>query len=154
MTAPSATTCLWFDDQAEEAATLYTSLFDDAQILNVTRQVGSDKAFIVEMELLGQRYTMMNGGPHYKLSPAVSIQVYVLTQEEIDTLWSALGEGGEEMRCGWLADRFGLSWQILPKALSKWMSNPKTAPAVGAAFMQMVKFDIATLQKAAESAQV
>lgn len=154
MTAPTASTCLWFDSQAEDAARLYASLFDEARILNVTRQVASDTAFIVEMELLGQRYTFMNGGPHYTLSPAVSIQVYVETQDEIDRLWARLSEGGSEMRCGWLTDRFGLSWQILPKALSSWMSDPVTAPAVGAAFMQMVKFDIAALTAAAEAARV
>ena len=151
MTAPTASTCLWYDTQAEEAATLYTSLFDDARITNVTRNVGADTAFIVEWELMGQKYTSMNGGPHYKLSPAASIMVYVDTQEEIDTLWEALlADGGSEMRCGWLEDRFGLSWQILPRALSRYMSDPKTAPAVGAAMMEMVKFDIAALDAAAK----
>jgi predicted 3-demethylubiquinone-9 3-methyltransferase (glyoxalase superfamily) len=155
MPDPSVSTHLWFDDQAEEAATFYVSLFPEARILSVARQMGPDgptgKAFMVEFELQGQRYQAMNGGPMYRLSEAVSISVLVDCQAEIDRLWSALtGDGGSEGRCGWCKDRWGLSWQVIPR----WMVETilKGGPGAGRvvqAMMGMNRLDLAALQAAA-----
>ena len=152
MPAPSVSTCLWFDDQAEPAATLYCSLFDDAKITNVFRQQGDaqNRAFTVAFTLMGQEYWAMNGGPYYKLSPAASITVYVDTQAEVDHFWNALLDGGTESRCGWLTDRFGLSWQIIPRALPRLLQTDKTGKVMQA-MMGMVKLDIAALEGAANA---
>lgn len=143
-------TCLWFDDQAEAAARFYTGLLPDSQITEIFRK-GADEAapaFTVAFTLMGQRYWGLNGGPHYQLTPAASISVYCDDQAEIDRLWGALLDGGRAQRCGWLVDRFGLSWQIVPKALPRLLKGPN-AGAVMAAMMEMVKFDIAALEAAA-----
>ena len=119
------TPMLWFDDQAEDAAKLYTSLFDDAKILNVSHygEAGPGEAgsvMTVEFELEGQKFVGLNGGPaHYGFTEAVSFVVNCETQEEVDKFWDALTDGGEEGPCGWLKDRFGLSWQITPTALPR-----------------------------------
>ena len=151
MTEPRIATCLWFDDQAEAAARLYCSLFAPAAIDEVFHQNGDPAAgaFMVAFTLMGQQYLAMNGGPHYRLTPAVSISVHVDTQDEVDRLWTALlAEGGVESRCGWLTDRFGLSWQIIPRALPRLLQT-KAAPQVLQAMMAMVKLDIAALEAAA-----
>lgn len=143
-------TCLWFESQAEEAAQLYVSLFDDAEIRRIQRH-SDGRAFFVELTLLGQRYMALNGGPRYTLSPAASIFVSCETQAEIDRLWTALLEGGgSEMKCGWLCDRFGLSWQIIPRQLSALLGDPDPARAERAmkAMLSMVKIDLAALEAA------
>lgn len=151
--------CLWFDDQAEAAARLYTGIFG-GRILRTTpytaegqelhgRPAGS--VMTVEFELLGQRYVALNGGPMFTFSEAVSIQVLCDTQEEVDRYWAALtADGGEPGHCGWLKDRFGLSWQVTPRALSDMVADPDPAKAarVTKAFLQMTKFDVAALERA------
>lgn len=151
MSAPAISTCLWFDSHAEEAATLYCSLFPDAHITHVFRQHGDpqNRAFLVEFTLMGQAFSAMNGGPHYKLTPAASIFVLVDSQAEVDHLWAALLQGGgQESRCGWLTDRYGLSWQIIPRALTRLMQSD-TSGRVVQAMQRMVKIDIAALEAAA-----
>jgi predicted 3-demethylubiquinone-9 3-methyltransferase (glyoxalase superfamily) len=151
MTAASISTCLWFDHHAEAAATLYCSLIPGSAITNIFRQQGDPdrRAFIVEFHLAGQSYTAMNGGPHYTLTPAASVVVHVDTQSEVDHLWaSLLAGGGLENRCGWLTDRFGLSWQIIPRALPRLLQSD-TSGRVMRAMMGMVRIDIAALEAAA-----
>ena len=150
MTAPGISTCLWYTSQAEAAATLYCSLFEDARITLRLPQIGDPqgRAFLVEFTLMGQSYTAMNGGPHYLLTPAASIMVSVDSQAEIDRLWDALLQGGQPSRCGWLTDCFGLSWQILPRALPRLLQQDRSGRVVQA-MMGMVKLDIATLAAAA-----
>ncbi|MBI1418344.1 MAG: VOC family protein [Limimaricola sp.] len=151
MTAPSVATCLWYESNAEAAAKLYCSLFPDAEITAIFRQGGKADApaFSVSFTLMGQHYQAMNGGPHYKLSPAASITVHVDTQDEVDRLWSALLDGGgSESRCGWLTDRFGLSWQIIPRALPRLLKSDNSG-RVMQAMMGMIKLDIAALEAAA-----
>ena len=150
MPAPEVSTCLWFDSCAEEAATLYCSLFDDARITEIMRKQGDPAggAFTVAFTLMGQSYWAMNGGPHYKLTPAASITVYVDTQGEVDHLWTALlANGGIENRCGWLTDRFGLTWQIVPRALIRLLKSDSSG-RVMQAMMSMIKLDIAALEAA------
>ena len=154
MTKPAIRTCLWFDTQAEDAARYYVTLFDDARITQVHKQRGGtdDRAFIVQWEMMGQVFTGLNGGPHYALTPAASIEVHVDTQDEVDRLWQALlAGGGSEQRCGWLVDRFGVSWQIIPRRLLTLMASDDSAKAgrVMSAVMGMIKLDIATLEAAA-----
>ncbi len=152
MAAPSIQTCLWYADQAEQAATLYCSLFPDAAITHVFRQQGSPdtKAFMVEFTLMGQSYAAMNGGPHYKLTPAASIVANVDGQAEVDRLWEALlAGGGVESRCGWLTDRYGLSWQIIPRELLRLMKSDQAGRVVQA-LGGMVKIDVAALEAAAK----
>jgi predicted 3-demethylubiquinone-9 3-methyltransferase (glyoxalase superfamily) len=148
-------TYLWFDNQAEQAAELYTSLFGDSRIVQVQRygEVGpgpAGTAMMVVFELAGQQFFALNGGPQYKFTPAVSLYVNCETQEEVDRLWKALSEDGEEQPCGWLVDRFGLSWQIIPTALPRLMSDPdlEKAGRVMQAMLHMGKIDIAGLERA------
>jgi predicted 3-demethylubiquinone-9 3-methyltransferase (glyoxalase superfamily) len=151
MTAPSVTTCLWFDHQAEEAARLYCSLIPGSAINDVFRQNGNPQnpAFLVDFYLAGQAYQAMNGGPHYTLNPAASIVIQIDSQAELDHLWDALlADGGRESRCGWLTDRFGLSWQIIPRALPR-LINADRSGRVLQAMSQMVRIDIAGLEAAA-----
>lgn len=151
MTGPSLQTCLWFDDQAQEAAECYVSLLPGSQILQSYPRRGGTGTFLLHLSLLGQRYTFLNGGPHYRLTPAASIEVHLDTQAEVDLLWHALLQGGEAQRCGWLTDRFGVSWQIIPRSLIRLMLTEDDAVAarVTAAMMQMVKLDVAALEAAA-----
>jgi predicted 3-demethylubiquinone-9 3-methyltransferase (glyoxalase superfamily) len=148
------TTCLWFDREAEPAAQLYTSLIPNSHITAISRHgAGSPMpaglAMTVAFELDGVPYQALNGGPIYKLSEACSISVACDTQAEIDRLWSALtADGGAESQCGWLRDRFGLSWQIVPSQMGAWMTGPNAGRVV-AAFMPMKKLDLATLEGAA-----
>lgn len=155
------TTHLWFDNQAEEAARLYVSLFKNSKILNVTRygesgakvsgrQPGS--VMTVTFQLEGQQFIALNGGPHFKFSEAISLLVNCETQAEVDELWEKLSEGGEPGPCGWLKDRYGLSWQIVPTLLGEILQDkdPKKSENVMAALLQMKKLDIAGLKRAYE----
>ncbi len=153
-TRQTLSTCLWFDAHAEQAATFYTSLFDGSRITAISRQPGG-QALLVVFELDGVAFQALNGGPHYKLSEACSLSVACDTQAEIDRLWSALiADGGEEGQCGWLKDRFGLSWQIVPRALGAMMTDPDPARVarVVAAFMPMKKLDLRALEAASRGA--
>jgi predicted 3-demethylubiquinone-9 3-methyltransferase (glyoxalase superfamily) len=137
-------TFLWFESAADEAARLYCSIFPSSKITASTPQSTS-------FELGGQRFIAFNGGPHYKLTPAISLFVSCTTQTEVDALWTRfLAAGGTETRCGWLVDRFGLSWQIIPKQLLELMSDPDPVKAdrVVQAMLAMQKIDIAALQRA------
>jgi predicted 3-demethylubiquinone-9 3-methyltransferase (glyoxalase superfamily) len=148
---------LWFDDQAEEAAILYTSLFPNSKINKVTRygEVGPGKAgtvMTVDFELNGRPFVALNGGPHYTFSEAVSFVVNCETQEEVDRYWERLSEGGQEQPCGWLKDRFGLSWQVVPTVLVELLSDPdpEKSQRVMAAMLQMSKIEIEPLRRAYE----
>ena len=152
MPAPTIATCLWYEKDAEAAARLYCSLFPDGQISHVFPQIGDPetRAFMVEFTLMGQSFKAMNGGPHYKLTPAASIFVSVDGQAEVDRLWAALlAGGGQESRCGWLVDRWGLSWQIIPRELERLMQSDRSGRVVQA-MMQMAKIDVAALEAAAK----
>lgn len=149
----SINTFFWFENSAEEAATLYAGLIPNSRITDVARD-SEGVAFVVSVELDGQSVTLMNGGPGHPLTDAASLQVVVETQEEIDRLWDALTEGGAPGPCGWLTDRFGLSWQIAPAVLPTLMSGDNAAKtiAVGTALRSMSKLDIKTLQDAYDNA--
>jgi predicted 3-demethylubiquinone-9 3-methyltransferase (glyoxalase superfamily) len=153
------TPCLWFDTEGEEAARFYTSIFPNSKLGRIThygsagpRSEGT--VMTVEFELDGQPFVALNGGPDFTFSEAISFYVYCETQEEVDSYWSRLAEGGEEGPCGWLKDRFGLSWQITPTALPSLLSDPDTEKAqrVMAAMLEMRKIDIDELERAAEAA--
>ena len=148
---------LWFDHQAEEAANFYVSLFPDSKILSVTRYPEGGPAppgtvMIVEFELAGQPLIALNGGPHYKLTEAFSLSIDCDDQTEVDFFWEKLSQGGEPSRCGWLKDRYGLSWQVVPRVLVQLLSDPdpEKQKRVTLAMMQMVKLDIAKLEAAAQ----
>jgi predicted 3-demethylubiquinone-9 3-methyltransferase (glyoxalase superfamily) len=147
-------TCLWYDTQAEEAASFYVSLFDNSRIVNVNRRPtdgpsAEGKVLTVNFELDGTAYIALNGGPHYTFTEATSIFVKCDSQEEVDRLWDALlVDGGQESKCGWLKDRYGLSWQIIPRAMFQLFDDKARAPRVMAAMMEMVKLDIAKLEAA------
>lgn len=149
------TTFLWFDDKAEEAANLYVSLFKNSKIESMSRYGDAGPGpkgtvMVVQFQLDGQQFTALNGGPIFKFTEAISLMVNCETQEEVDRLWEKLSEGGKKDRCGWLKDKYGLSWQIVPTALGKLMSDPDRAKAarVTKAMLQMDKLDISALQKA------
>lgn len=147
---------LWYDGKAEEAAQLYVSLFKNAKITEVRHSPGDTPSgpkgavMTVTFEIEGQSFTALNGGPHFKFTPAISLFVDCDTQDEVDRLWDKLSEGGEKSRCGWLVDRYGVSWQIIPKALGRFLGDPDRAKAERAmkAMLQMGKIDIATLERA------
>jgi predicted 3-demethylubiquinone-9 3-methyltransferase (glyoxalase superfamily) len=149
---------LWFNDQAEEAANFYVSLFPNSRVKEVTRLLGipeaaPGKASTVVFELDGVEVMALNGGPHFKFNEAFSLLVHCDSQEEVDRLWSKLiADGGEPSQCGWLKDRWGLSWQITPTILLKLMADKDAAKAkrVADAMMKMTKIDIATLKRAYE----
>lgn len=155
--------CLWFDDQAEEAARFYVSLFEDSRINGMThygkagfeihgRPAGS--VMSVAFELSGQAFTALNGGPIFRFNEAMSLQIHCSDQAEIDKYWNALGEGGdpEAQVCGWLKDRYGLSWQVLPTLLTEMIGkgDQDTADRVMTAMLQMKKLDVAELRRAFE----
>ena len=154
---PTTIPCLWFDDQAEEAAQLYTSIFPDSKILSVSRY-GPDMpkpegtVLTVNFSLDGQEYLALNGGPEYSFTPAISFQIMCADQAEVDHYWNALTDGGEPGPCGWLTDRFGVSWQVVPTALPELMNDPDADRARRAtqAMMKMGKIDIAELRRAAD----
>ena len=133
--------CLWFDGQAKAAADYYCSIFKNSKIT-------SENPMVVIFELNGKKFMGLNGGPQYKFSPATSFVIECETQDEIDFYWEKLGEGGVYNQCGWLDDKFGISWQIVPSILGKLMSDPSKAPRVVQAFMKMTKFDIEKLVNA------
>jgi predicted 3-demethylubiquinone-9 3-methyltransferase (glyoxalase superfamily) len=160
-TARTITACLWFDSEAEQAARFYVSLFADGRIGRISRygKEGVEvhgrpdgSVMTVEFEIAGRSFTALNGGPRFKFTEAVSFQIPCETQDEIDRYWSALSSGGEAGPCGWLKDRYGLSWQIYPAALPDIMCDPD--PAKAARVMRYVmgttKFDIAALRAAYE----
>lgn len=158
MTVQSVTPFLWFDRNADEAVKLYVSLFEDSSITHVAHYGENAPApkgsvMLVGFELMGRPFRALNGGPHYKLDEAFSLQVDCTGQADIDRLWDALGEGGSHNVCGWLKDRFGLSWQINYAGLPGLMTGDAgRAQRVMAAMMQMKKVDIAQLEAAAAGA--
>jgi len=147
---------LWFDTESQEAAEFYTSVFPNSKITKVTtRPDRSDEPVLtVEFELDGQRFIALNGGPQFSFTEAVSFDVKCQTQEDVDGYWETLSEGGEEGPCGWLKDRFGLSWQIVPEVLPRLLADPdrEKARRVFSAMMKMGKIEIAELERAAEGA--
>jgi predicted 3-demethylubiquinone-9 3-methyltransferase (glyoxalase superfamily) len=155
MTIASITPFLWFEHEAEEAALFYVSLFENSRVTHVSRYGDAGPgpkgaAMVVAFELLGQRFSALNGGPAHKLSEAFSLLVNCTEQAEIDRLWEKLGDGGAYNVCGWLKDRFGLSWQINYAGLPELMTgNAGKAARVMAAMMQMTKIDIKALKDAA-----
>lgn len=155
---PTITACLWFDEQAEQAAALYTSVVPNSRITAVTRypiDTPSGRAgavMTVEFELDGRPYTALNGGPHFVFTEAVSFQIDCADQREVDRYWTQLSaDGGSEGPCGWLKDRFGLSWQIVPRRLTELLTDPdpRVGQRVTTAMMGMGKLDIAALEAAA-----
>ena len=144
----TVTPFIWFDDAAEDAAKAYTSLFADSRIVEVTR--AGDRVQSATIVLAGQRYILFNGGPHYTINPAFSLMVEVDTQEELDAIWDSLVAGGKASRCGWLVDRFGVSWQVVPNVLPRLLNDPDPAKAKRAldAMLGMQKLDIAALKRA------
>jgi len=141
---------LWFDTQAEEAMRFYASLFPNSKVLNVQRYGPDDSVMAVDAEIDGQRVTGLNGGPHFQLSPAFSFMIDCADQSEVDHYWDALLEGGQPSQCGWLTDRFGLSWQVVPKQLFETIGGPDAGGRGRAmeAMMGMVKLDVAALERA------
>jgi len=133
--------CLWFDGKAHEAADYYCSVFPNSRIISSTPMV-------VIFELNGTKFMALNGGPEFKINEAVSFVVNCETQDEIDMYWNKLTMGGQEGKCGWLIDKYGVSWQIVPSILGKLMNDPEKAPRAMYAFMQMKKFDIEKLLNA------
>ena len=154
------TPCLWFDTEAEPAANHYVSIFKNSKIVKIGRygKEGKDihgkaagSVMAVEFEIEGQKFVGLNGGPQFKFDEAISFQITCDSQAEIDHFWSKLTDGGKEVQCGWLKDKFGLSWQVVPRVLPELLgnSNADKADRVMKAMLQMKKFDIAALQKAA-----
>jgi len=153
--------CLWFDHQAEEAARFYTAVFPNSRIGTITRygEAGQEihgrppgSVMVVAFELDGVAFTALNGGPLFTFNEAISLQVHCETQAEIDHYWTRLGVGGDEraQQCGWLKDRFGLSWQVVPRRMDAWMNDPdpRRSDRVMAAVLQMKKLDIAAIERA------
>lgn len=147
------TPCLWFDTDGEDAAKLYTSIIPNSRITNVVRHGSAGPreegtVMTVEFELNGQPFLALNGGPNYTFTEAVSFQIFCESQDEVDRYWDAFAEGGEHGPCGWLKDRFGLSWQIVPTRLPELLtgSDPERAQRVMACMMKMGKLDIAELE--------
>jgi predicted 3-demethylubiquinone-9 3-methyltransferase (glyoxalase superfamily) len=156
---PKLTPWLWFDTQGEEAAEFYTSVFPNSKIVEVTRYGSAGPrpegtAMTVSFDLDGQRFVALNGGPDFSFTEAVSFQVACADQDEVDYYWTALSEGGEEGPCGWLKDRYGLSWQIVPAALYELLSDPdpERAQRVMGAMLEMKKIEIAELERASVAA--
>lgn len=150
---------LWFDGQAEEAAKFYVSVFKNSKIKQVTHYTGDDlperkgQVMTVSFELDGQEFTALNGGTQFKFTEAVSFVINCDTQEEIDYYWEKLtADGGEEVQCGWLADKYGLSWQVVPgKFFAEWVKDPAGLERVMHELMQMKKLDLAKMKKAFEN---
>ncbi len=153
--------CLWFDDQAEEAAKFYTGIFRNSKITTISRYGEAGREFhgktpgtvmTVAFELEGQAFTALNGGPVFKFNEAISFQISCESQEEVDHYWQKLSEGGDEaaQQCGWLKDKYGVSWQVVPIALIEMMNDPDSAKSqrVTAAMLRMKKLDIAGLRRA------
>jgi predicted 3-demethylubiquinone-9 3-methyltransferase (glyoxalase superfamily) len=152
-------TFLWFNDKAEEAANFYVSLFKNSKILTISRYGDAGpgpkgSVMVVKFQLDGQEFLALNGGPHFSFTPAISLMVNCESQEEVDQLWDKLTEGGKKSQCGWLQDKYGLSWQIVPTALGQLLSDPdkQKAGRVMKAMLQMDKIDLKKLQEAAQAA--
>jgi predicted 3-demethylubiquinone-9 3-methyltransferase (glyoxalase superfamily) len=156
--------CLWFDTEAEDAAKIYCSVFKDSRIGKVSRYVDEGQeihgkpagsVMAVEFELDGQKFAALNGGPQFKFDEAISFQVNCKDQNEVDYFWDKLGAGGKELACGWMKDKFGLSWQIVPAALYEMLQDQdrNKVKRVTKAFLKMKKFDIAALQRAFDGGQ-
>ena len=148
------TPCLWFDTEGEEAATFYTSVFPNSKILEITRYGSAGPraegmVMTVSFELDGQKFIALNGGPDFRFTEAISFEVNCESQEEVDSYWSTLSEGGEEGPCGWLKDKFGVSWQIVPKRLIELITDPdqEKAQRVMAAMLKMRKIEIDELER-------
>lgn len=157
MSGREFTTCLWFNAEGEAAAEFYTSIFKDSKIGRVSRftDAGPGPAgsvMAIEFEINGQKFIALNGGPQFSFTPAISLQIPSEDQDELDYYWSKLTEDGQEVACGWVTDKFGLSWQVIPTVLGDMMSDPDPAKAsrAAAAMLSMTKFDIAALQRAYE----
>lgn len=151
------TPCLWFDGQGEDAAAFYTGIFNNSRITEVARygEAGPGKegtAMTVSFELDGQPFVALNGGPEFHFTEAISFQVDCATQDEVDHFWSRLSDGGQEGPCGWVKDRFGVSWQVVPRVLPELLQDPdqEKAQRVMRAMLQMGKIEIADLHRAAE----
>ena len=157
------TPCLWFDSQAEEAARFYTGIFKNSKIVAMTRYPDAGQeihgrapgsVMTVEFELNGQTFTALNGGPHFRFNEAISFQVMCQTQEEMDQYWNRLGQGGDPkaQQCGWLKDKYGLSWQVVPSGMVELLNSPDREKANRAmeAMMHMKKLDLAELKRAFE----
>jgi predicted 3-demethylubiquinone-9 3-methyltransferase (glyoxalase superfamily) len=164
-TVQAITPCLWFDNQAEEAARYYTGIFKNSKIGAISRYTEAGReahgqapgtVMTVEFELNGQPFTALNGGPIFKFNEAISFQIMCRTQEEVDHYWNKLSEGGDKnaQQCGWLKDKYGLSWQVVPTVLVELMKDPdkQKAGRVMEAMLQMKKLDIAELKRASEGA--
>jgi predicted 3-demethylubiquinone-9 3-methyltransferase (glyoxalase superfamily) len=162
-TTQRVTPFLWFDTQAEEAVKFYTSIFKSSRVLTTARYTEeasqaagrpAGSVMVVDFELDGQRFTALNGGPHFKFNEAISLVVHCKSQEEVDHYWSRLGDGGDEraQQCGWLKDRFGVSWQVIPDRLNELLTDrdPAKAKRAMAAMLQMKKIDVAELERAAK----
>ena len=152
-------TCLWFDDRGEEAARFYTSVFPNSKLGEIARYGSAGPrpegmVMTVAFELNGQKFVALNGGPHFTFNEAISFQVMCADQDEVDKYWSVLSDGGEEGPCGWLKDRFGLSWQIVPVRLPELLGDPdaERAQRVMAAMLEMKKIEIGELERAAAAA--
>jgi predicted 3-demethylubiquinone-9 3-methyltransferase (glyoxalase superfamily) len=150
------TPCLWFDTEGEDAATFYTSVFPNSKITGVTRYGSAGPrpegtVMTVNFELDGQKFVALNGGPEFTFNEAISFQVSCETQEEVDAYWSRLSEGGEEGPCGWLKDRYGVSWQIVPTALHRLLGDPdrEKSQRVMEAMLKMKKIEVGDLERAA-----
>ena len=153
--AEKITTCLWFDTQAEEAAEFYVSVFEGSKVLNVSRYGDAGpgpagQAMTVQFEIEGRTFMALNGGPAFSFTEAVSFVIDCASQEEVDRYWTALTDGGSESQCGWLKDRYGVSWQVVPSVLGQLLGGPDPEGAQRAmqAMLGMQKLDIAALQKA------
>jgi predicted 3-demethylubiquinone-9 3-methyltransferase (glyoxalase superfamily) len=153
------TPCLWFDTEGEDAATFYTSVFPNSKITGVTRYGSAGPrpegtVMTVNFELDGQKFVALNGGPEFTFDEAISFQVSCETQEEVDSYWSELSEGGEEGPCGWLEDRYGVSWQIVPTALHRLLGDPdrEKSQRVMEAMLKMRKIEVGDLERAATAA--
>ncbi len=156
---PEITSCLWFDTEGEDAAEFYTSVFPNSKITHVERygEAGPREAgtvMVVSFELDGHKFVALNGGPQFTFSEAISFQVDCKSQDDVDHYWNALADGGEEGPCGWLKDRFGVSWQIVPARLLELLSDPdrEKSQRVMSEMLTMRKIDIEALEKAAAAA--
>jgi predicted 3-demethylubiquinone-9 3-methyltransferase (glyoxalase superfamily) len=148
MVRQKITPCLWFDGQAEEAAAFYVSIFPNSSITNVTPGPGGS-ALVVEFQLAGVEFLALNGGPHFKFNEAISLSIDCGSQAEVDEFWEKLTAGGGPSQCGWLKDKYGVSWQVVPAVLPMLLQDPEKAGRVMQALMGMTKLDIRALEAAA-----
>ena len=151
------TPMLWFDTQAEEAANYYCSIFKNSKVTGISRygETGpgaKGSVMVAEFEIEGQKFTALNGGPQFKFTEAISLVINCDSQEEVDYFWEKLtSDGGQEVMCGWLKDKYGLSWQVVPTRVFEWLRDPKKSDKVMAAVVEMKKLDVSKLEKAAEA---